>query len=34
LAVHCGNAFDADFSPLSKHLFEALGCRLPNFGQV
>jgi hypothetical protein len=28
LDVHCGNGFDTDFSPLSKHSFEVLGCRL------
>src|ERR1700731_3607272 len=33
LAVHCGNGFDADFSPLSKHSFEALGCRLLSLGE-
>jgi ABC-type uncharacterized transport system substrate-binding protein len=33
LAVHCGNGFDAGFSPLSKYSFEALGCRLLNLGE-
>ena len=33
LAVHCGDGFDADFSPLSKHSFEALGYRLLSLGE-
>jgi hypothetical protein len=33
LDVHCGNGFDTDFSPLSKHSFEALGCRLLSLGE-
>src|SRR6202022_796714 len=31
-AVHCGNSFDAN-QPLSKHSFEALGCRLLSLGE-
>jgi hypothetical protein len=33
LAVHRGNGFDADFKPLSKHSFEALGCGLLSLGE-
>src|SRR6266851_1819093 len=33
LAVHCGNGFDARFQPLSKHSFEALGCRPLSLGE-
>src|SRR5450755_2115552 len=32
LAVHCGNGFDAGFSPLSKCSFEPLRCRLLSLG--
>jgi hypothetical protein len=32
-AVHCRNGFDANFKPLSKHSFEALGCRLLSLGE-
>jgi hypothetical protein len=33
LIVHCGNGFDARFEALSKHSFEALGCRLLRLGE-
>src|SRR4029077_19241441 len=33
LAVHCGNGFTADFKPLSKHSFEALGYGLLSLGE-
>jgi hypothetical protein len=32
LAVHCGNHFDAGFSPLSKHPFEPIQCHLLSLG--
>jgi hypothetical protein len=32
LAVHCGNGFDADFSPLSKYSFEPVQCYLLSLG--
>jgi hypothetical protein len=33
LPVHCGSGFDAEFQPLSKHSFEALGCRPLSLGE-
>ena len=33
MAVHCGNGFDAGFSPYQSTAFEALGCRSPELGR-
>src|ERR1017187_3929728 len=32
LAVHCGNGFDAGFSPLSKYSFDSIQCCLLSLG--